>query len=84
MGNVKAGNLEGTLQEEFYIGKGDIDTPGQNIIGLRTDGSGNAEYKEAGGSWKPFSSFDVDSILVDDVTGEVLTDDVLGNVLVRE
>jgi hypothetical protein len=86
MDKTTAGNLIGTLEDEFYIGKGDITQSGQNIVGLRTNGSGQLEYKESGGSWIPISAggFDVDTILVDDVTGAVLTDDVTHNVLVNE
>lgn len=86
MESVTAGNLVGTLESEFYLGKGDVDQSGQNIVGLRTNGSGQLEYKESGGAWTPISAggFDVDTILVDDVTGAVLTDDVTHNVLVDE
>lgn len=78
--------IKGTSQNEFYIGLGDITQAGENIIGFRTNGSGIAEYREAGDVWKPLvaaGSFDVDTILVDDVTDEVLVDDIANNVLVN-
>lgn len=83
MDKAIAGNLEGTLNEEFFVGKGDITLVGQNIIGIRTNGTGGAEYREAGGAWKPFTSFAVDTIMTDNVTGAVLVDDNTGNVIVE-
>lgn len=70
--------LDGTMADEFYIGKGDIDTPSENIIGFRTNG-GIAEYKESGGEWKPFG-FDENRILVSS-GGDVVTNND-GNVLI--
>ncbi len=79
-------SLRGTSQEEFYIGKGDIDTLGDPIVGLRTTAAGQAQYKEAGGVWTDFGSggsFDENDILTGRVTGEVLVSRVTGNVLVK-
>lgn len=79
----RSSNLSGTHSDEFYLGKGDIDDPGADVIGVRTNGSGEAEYKEAGGVWQPFGSgagFDVDTILTS-AAGEVLVNQD-GNVLV--
>lgn len=87
MEKAKASNLQGTFENEFYIGKGDIEVSGQPIIGVRTSATGIGQYRNSGDIWRDFSSgggFDVDTILVDDVTGAVLADDVTGNVLVNE
>lgn len=78
--------VRGTTSSEFYIGLGDIEVLGQPIIGFRTN-NGIAEYREAGDSWKPIASagsFDEDTILTDDVTGDVMVDDITGNVMVDE
>ena len=78
--------VRGTSSSEFYIGLGDIEVSGQPIIGFRTN-AGVAEYREAGDSWKPLAStggFDEDTILTEDVTGDVIVDDITGNVMVNE
>ena len=52
----KRGDLKGTLEKEFYIGKGNPDSEASSIIGVKTSSLGKAEYKDSGGPWTPLTT----------------------------
>ena len=47
--------VRGTTSSEWIIGPGDIDTPSDEAVGVRTSATGELEVKESGGAWEPFT-----------------------------
>ena len=47
--------VSGTTSPEWIIGPGDIDTPSDEAVGVRTSATGELEVKESGGTWLPIA-----------------------------